>query len=63
MQPRTETFHHETFALCSCSVYLLVQSLHPSGYPIVNDPVYNHPAWGKDKGKGGVNPADMEQVS
>jgi 23S rRNA-/tRNA-specific pseudouridylate synthase len=25
------------------------------GYPIVDDPIYNHDAWGLDTGKGGVD--------
>jgi 23S rRNA-/tRNA-specific pseudouridylate synthase len=24
------------------------------GYPIIDDPIYNHKAWGQDRGKGGV---------
>ena len=33
-----------------------------AGHPIVNDPVYNHSAWGSSKGKGGVEPSNMENV-
>ena len=33
-----------------------------SGYPIVNDPVYNNSAWGSGKGKGGVDPSNMDNV-
>lgn len=33
-----------------------------AGYPILNDPLYNHCAWGREKGKQGRGVADMDQV-
>lgn len=32
------------------------------GFPIVNDPLYNHPVWGPNLGKGGVYDKDKEQL-
>ena len=43
--------------------HIILHTVHPhSGYPIVNDPVYNNSAWGSGKGKGGVDPSNMENV-
>ncbi|XP_072169444.1 uncharacterized protein [Diadema setosum] len=32
------------------------------GYPIINDPLYNNPVWGPDKGKGGLQGRTDEQL-
>jgi RluA family pseudouridine synthase len=32
------------------------------GYPIINDPLYNHPAWGPETGKGRESTDDMVKV-
>jgi len=40
----------------------LVFVLFFTGYPIVNDPLYNHPAFGPDKGKNGVTGKTDEQL-
>ena len=32
------------------------------GYPIVNDPIYNHEAWGPRKGKAGHIEKDIDSV-
>nr|XP_058964070.1 pseudouridylate synthase RPUSD2-like isoform X2 [Pocillopora verrucosa] len=32
------------------------------GYPIVNDPIYNHQSWGPHRGKGGVSDHLVQQV-
>ena len=34
----------------------------PAGYPIVNDPLYGHSAWGPQRGRRGEGVRDMEQV-
>ena len=39
----------------------MTHSLH-TGYPIINDPMYNHSAWGINKGKGGVDCSNMDKV-
>lgn len=33
------------------------------GHPIVNDPLYCHPAWGPEGGRGGSTVRDIDQVS
>ena len=33
-----------------------------AGHPIVNDPLYGHPAWGPRCGRGGEGVGNMEQV-
>lgn len=33
------------------------------GYPIVNDPLYNHSAWGPNRGKKGEGIASVDAVS
>ncbi|XP_077866684.1 uncharacterized protein LOC102802511 [Saccoglossus kowalevskii] len=33
------------------------------GYPIMNDPLYNNPVWGKDVGKGGVNDLPDDEMA
>lgn len=35
----------------------------PAGFPIMNDPLYNHPAWGPKRGKGGEGIDNVDQVS
>lgn len=32
------------------------------GFPIVDDPLYNHVAWGDDRGKGGVQDENVWKV-
>jgi hypothetical protein len=38
-------FNHLPYSLLSC--------LYSIGYPVVNDPLYNHEVFGPNKGKGG----------
>ena len=33
-----------------------------AGYPIINDPLYNHPAWGPDKGCKGTGITSIDEV-
>ena len=33
-----------------------------AGYPVLNDPLYDHPAWGPNKGKKGEGLRDMKEV-
>ena len=40
--------------------YLL--SLHEAGHPVVNDPLYCHPAWGPERGRNGLGIRDIDQV-
>jgi hypothetical protein len=44
-----------TFTVSSMSIYL-------SGYPVVNDPLYNHDVFGPEKGKGGRIGKSDEQL-
>lgn len=32
------------------------------GFPIVDDPLYNHVAWGDERGKGGVQDENVWKV-
>ena len=38
----------------------LIQSL--LGYPIINDPLYDNPAWGPGRGKKGEKERDLNDV-
>ena len=41
---------------------LLKTYLYVTGYPIVNDPLYNSPAFGPNRGKGGKYDRPVEEV-
>ena len=46
--------------LSQTHISLVTMSL--SGFPILNDPLYNHPAWGEERGAKGQGIKDINTV-
>ena len=58
-------FQNSLFSITSSTFCILLMMNNfwiCSGFPIPNDPIYNSPAWGPNRGKGGDFGKSEEQV-
>ena len=49
-----QTYQHKIRIILSFNSTNITNFCHFSGFPVINDPLYNHTVFGPNKGKGGI---------